>query len=62
MPTLSLTEDRTLVQIPQKQGKDRIVLSPVREERIRQIKVDNVVAMGRVGSILAVEGDTQSTV
>ena len=58
MPTLYLTEDRTLVrregedcllvQVPEKQGKDGVILSPARKERVPLIKVDDVVVMGEV--------------
>jgi CRISPR-associated protein Cas1 len=58
MPTLYLTEDRMLVrregedcllvQVPEKQGKDGVILSPARKERVPLIKVDDVVVMGEV--------------
>ncbi len=58
MPTLYLTEDYTLVrrdgedsllvQVPEKQGKNGIVHSPARKERIPLIKIDEVVVLGEV--------------
>src|SRR3989454_9153073 len=58
MPTLYLTEDYALVrrdgedsllvQIPEKQGKNGIVLSPARKERIPLIKIEEVVVLGEV--------------
>ena len=58
MPTLYLTEelalvrrdseDCLLVQIPEKQGKNGVVLSPARKERVPLIKIDEVVVLGEV--------------
>lgn len=58
MPTLYLTEDRTLVrrdsedcllvQIPEKRGKDGLAPMPARNERISLVKVDDVVVVGEV--------------
>lgn len=58
MPTLYLTEDRSLVrrdtedcllvQIPEQRGKDGVVLAAASKRRIPLIKVDDVVVMGEV--------------
>src|SRR6266566_9991666 len=58
MPTLYLTEaysfvrrdseDMLLVQIPARKGKDGVMPSPARNERIPLIKVDEVVVLGEV--------------
>jgi CRISP-associated protein Cas1 len=58
MPTLYLTEEYAvvhrdsentlLVQIPQRQGKNGVVLSPARKEHIPLIKIDEVVVLGEV--------------
>lgn len=58
MPTLYLTEeyalvrrdgeDRLLVQIPEKRGKDGAKPSPARKEHIPLIKIDEVVVLGEV--------------
>ncbi len=58
MPTLYLTEeyalvrrdgeDCLLVQIPEKRGKEGIVPSPARKERIPLLKIDEVVVLGEI--------------
>ena len=58
MPTLYLTEeyatvrrdgeDSLLVYIPERQGKNGVVLSPARKERVPLIKIDEVVVLGEV--------------
>src|SRR5437588_5814751 len=58
MPTLYLTEeyalvrrdseDCLLVQIPERRAKDGAMPSPARKERIRLIKIDEVVVLGEV--------------
>lgn len=58
MPTLYLTEDYSLVrrdgedcllvEIPEKRGKEGIVPSPARKERVPLLKVDEVVVLGEV--------------
>lgn len=58
MPTLYLTENQALVrrdsedcllvQVPERRGKDGVMLSPARKERIPLVKVDGVAVMGEV--------------
>ena len=58
MPTLYLTEeyalvrrdseDALLVEIPERQGKNGVVLSPARKEHIPLVRVDEVVVVGQV--------------
>src|SRR5690242_6583135 len=58
MPTLYLTENRTLVrrdsencllvQIPEKREKDGTIYEPARKEHIPLIKIDDVVVTGEV--------------
>ena len=58
MSTLYLTEDRALVrrdtedcllvQIPERRGKDGVILSPARKERVPLLKIDDVAVLGEV--------------
>ncbi len=56
MPTLYLTEEYALVrretenmllvEVPPRKGKDGVIISPARSERIPLIKVEEVVVLG----------------
>lgn len=41
-------EDALLVQIPERRGKENVVLAPAREEHIPLVKIDEVVVLGEV--------------
>ncbi len=58
MPTLYLTEDRALVrrdtedcllvQIPERRGRNGVVLTPARKERVPLLTIDDVAVLGEI--------------